>query len=265
MDKSNTVLAHEGVFVVIPESVLSADITSNAIRVYLVIRRFADKDLKMWPGRATIAKKARISVATVDRAIKELKDIGAVKVEQRRDPDNPNRLLTNLYTITVPILSDGGTLTSDGRGTLTDDGRGTLTSDEVTRTIELEPLELDTDTSNVVAQQSKNETDSQFDEFWGSYPKKKDKKKAHNAFNRLSASNKQKALEGVVRYAKYCEERQTESRFILHPSTFLNGHRWEDELDAVSDTDIPASGTTMEADVVARIFAQIENTEQDPF
>jgi len=64
-------------FAVIPESVLYADISHAAVRVYGVLRRHADKnDGTCHPGRKRIAEFAHMSPSHVDRAIQELVGIG---------------------------------------------------------------------------------------------------------------------------------------------------------------------------------------------
>jgi len=90
-------------FAVIPESVLYADISSNAVRVYGVLRRHADKDDgTCHPGRTRIAKLANIHERSVDRALRELESIGAIEVMHRVDPDNPKQFLSNQYRVLTP-------------------------------------------------------------------------------------------------------------------------------------------------------------------
>ena len=75
-----------------------------------------------------------------------------------------------------------------------------------------------------------NEDDSQFNEFWGQYPRKVGKQKAQKAFNKLDASTQQKALEGIARYTQFWEQQQTAVEYIPHPTSWINAGRWEDEL-----------------------------------
>ena len=69
-----------------------------------------------------------------------------------------------------------------------------------------------------------------FDEFWLKYPKKIAKAKCRDKYNQLSRSDQEEAIEGVIRYSKYWQINQTESKFIPHPITWLNQERWCDEL-----------------------------------
>lgn len=84
-------------FTIIPEWVLYANISANAVRLYGVLRRYADDHGTCWPSRKTVAEKCHADVKTVTRAIAELVEIGAVTVEARVDGEN--RQTTNLYVI----------------------------------------------------------------------------------------------------------------------------------------------------------------------
>lgn len=107
-------------FAIIPEAVLHADISSNAVRLYGVLNRYANSRGHAWPSRKTIAEKMRVSVATVDRAKDELVAIGALTVEPRTSPSgDPSSNLYILHTTLSPMRE--GLLTREGTGTLTDD------------------------------------------------------------------------------------------------------------------------------------------------
>ena len=68
----------------------------------------------------------------------------------------------------------------------------------------------------------KNNKENDFDKFWNLYPLKVQKKKAEVSWNRLSEANRAAALADVP-----C--RKFKEGFIPHPTTYLNGERWNDE------------------------------------
>jgi uncharacterized protein YdaU (DUF1376 family) len=75
-----------------------------------------------------------------------------------------------------------------------------------------------------------------FDSFWKSYPRKTDKQKALKAFEKLNPDN-----ELLSKIISHCSAAYsgTEKRYIPHPTTYLNGSRWEDEIiQSVSDEEI---------------------------
>lgn len=72
--------------------------------------------------------------------------------------------------------------------------------------------------------------DDAFERFWAIYPRHTNKKKAYNSFVKKcnDESVLQKMLSAIVDQ-KETEQWQNE-KFIPHPTTWLNGERWEDEI-----------------------------------
>jgi hypothetical protein len=69
-----------------------------------------------------------------------------------------------------------------------------------------------------------NENEQRFDEFWTTFPRKTDKARAKRSFLRLTKTEQELAVSNIQRL--YSE---TPAQFIPHPSTYLNGKRWEDQ------------------------------------
>ena len=110
-------------FAIIPEWIIHADISSNAVRLYAVLNRFANSQGRAWPSRKTLADLMRTSTATVDRAKDELVSIAALTIEHRTGPaGDPS---SNLY-----ILHTSSPVT---KGTPTDEERGMATRDALNR------------------------------------------------------------------------------------------------------------------------------------
>ena len=70
-----------------------------------------------------------------------------------------------------------------------------------------------------------------FDQFYTQYPKRVAKKDAEKAWAKLSVEERAKALEALPTHIRYWEAKGTEKQFIPYPATWLNGARFEDELD----------------------------------
>jgi hypothetical protein len=70
----------------------------------------------------------------------------------------------------------------------------------------------------------------EFNLFWAQYPKKVGKLTAQRSWEKLSQENQQKALEAIVEHRKYWAAKGTDWDYIAHASTWLNNHRFEDEL-----------------------------------
>jgi|1048.fasta_scaffold00085_32 hypothetical protein len=192
-------------FSIIPEWLLDSEVSHKAIRIYALIARYADNQtLTAWPARGTLATRAKCTVKSVDRAITELIEAGAIGKELRRDEGGQR---SSVYTL--KRIRGGDKITIGGRQ---NSHRG---GDKIairTITNELEPIE---------SMYSK-----QFELFWSSYPHKVDKARARKAFRKIDRKKLKPVVEGAQRFA---EDPNLPARaYIPYPATWLNGERWED-------------------------------------
>ena len=207
-------------FSIVPEWVLDSGISDRAVRVYALIARYADNDtLQAFPSRETLAKRAGCHVKSVDRAISELQNVGALIKSHRRSGD---AYQSNLYTVRrIPghlrtPQSPGGDTTVPRVGTGESLGRDTGVP--LTITTELEPQNIE----------PVNDISEQFNKFWAMYPRKKGKGQAIKAFEKaLLKTDLETILAGVEAYIEH--EDMYDPQFIAHPTTWLNGERWDDE------------------------------------
>ena len=82
-------------YAIVPEWVIDLPISAQAVRLYAVLNRYADKDDgTCFPAIATLARRMHTSNSTVKRALNELKKCGAVFVEPRYNAETKNRLAT---------------------------------------------------------------------------------------------------------------------------------------------------------------------------
>lgn len=110
-----------------------------------------------------------------------------------------------------------------------------------------------------------------FEKFWNTYPKKRDKKKAAVAFSRI------KNLPAIFDNIMQSLEQQKKSKqwqsdggqYIPYPTTWINGERWNDELEqqslvasgsACSDVSplLPVARSETEKQYQARVNKQLE-------
>lgn len=83
----------------IPHWVTFSDISDGALRLYLVLFKYASSDTATaYPSRRTLARDLRKSVKSVDNYTKELRDIGALKVIKRKRKGSKANY-TNLYCL----------------------------------------------------------------------------------------------------------------------------------------------------------------------
>ena len=76
-----------------------------------------------------------------------------------------------------------------------------------------------------------------FEVFWERYPKKLNKSKAKIAFNRECKSEEKLKiiLDALEQHKKQDDWMKENGKFIPHPTTWLNGRRWEDEINESSN------------------------------
>ena len=192
-------------FAVIPETVLYANIGHLAVRIYGVLRRHADQNGTCHPGRTRIAKLAHTNPRSVDRAIRELVEHGYITVHHRRDPNNPERYLSNKYVIySTPRAHDTTPLAH-----MTPPPRA---SDAVTKAKEPEP-------------------NNQFDEWWKLYPKKVNKQQALKAWNQHTKKTAaEHIIEATRRQLTTPDSALTrDPQYIPYPASWLNAGSYENE------------------------------------
>ena len=108
-------IVSEFYFSIIPEWLISSQVSDNALRVYSALYRFADKEKgTCYPSVATIGKKCNKSPSSVKRGLRELKLIGAIEVKERYIEDKGQT--SNLYILKLnPAFNNalGGQVNSD--------------------------------------------------------------------------------------------------------------------------------------------------------
>lgn len=75
------------------------------------------------------------------------------------------------------------------------------------------------------------ESIAMFETFYSEYPRKVSRKKAQEAWNKLCKDkdfDPDQAIANTINFARTCELLETETRYIPHPSTYLNQKRYED-------------------------------------
>ena len=90
------------------------------------------------------------------------------------------------------------------------------------------------------------EADPFFDVFWSEYPKKMNKSTAVKAWAKLKPDSEllNKIMEGLARWKQSESWQRDNGRFIPYPASWLNGRRWEDEVQTVSSSPRPSRTVT---------------------
>lgn len=224
-DELGTVESDLGPFAIVPEWLIDhPDLSDRAVRLYAVLARVAGSRGSAWPGRKTLAARLRCSPSALDRALRELREAGAVTVTARTSATG--RRTSNLYRLhlhpspqVVRVI-----VTGDDDPLVTGDEVTTLTDSQeerqgVLRTPGGASPATSTDPPALVA--------AQFKDWWSTYPRKVGKRTAEAAWRRA----RKRAPVGVLLEGarRYRDDPNRRDAFTAHPTTWLNRDGWQDD------------------------------------
>lgn len=190
-------------FAIVPEWVLVEP--SDVVKLYAILDRFAGKDGQLWPGQVVLAEKMECSDRHVRKLLARMREMGALEVVRRRfNGSTIYRLIKERPE--QPFLTD-----RNGGSTLTGTG---------------EPPN-ESQSERAKERESPLVSDLPFETFWQHYPRKTDKGGARKAWAKaIKKATIGTITAGAQRYA--ADPNLPEPQFIPHPSTWLNGERWND-------------------------------------
>ena len=105
-----------------------------------------------------------------------------------------------------------------------------------------------------------------FDAFWAMYPRKVEKAKARQRWGRLTEAKRRAAMEALPLHVAAWEQRG-DPQFIPHPTTWLNGQRWEDDPTSVGGRPVqPSTRHGRSNEAMARFLngTRADNREELP-
>ena len=175
--------------------------------VLAVLADRADKDTgQCWPSLARISEDTEMSPRTVMRKLAYLEDSGLITRTQRDKQ-------STLYTIGHTDLGSTATVTH-GLGHSDLGGRVTVTHEPISKNL---PENIDTITNSL------------FEDFWALYPKRVGKGQARKAFaSAIKKATWEELRAGLQAYVD--SQVGVDPKFIRHPSTWLSGEGWLDEI-----------------------------------
>lgn len=98
-------------FAIVPEWLLYSSVSAQAIRLYGVLNRHADKIGRARPSRRRMADLMHVSRKTIDRSLDELESIGAVTIKpnySQRGDQTTNGYVVNVVPKGATQMSMGG-------------------------------------------------------------------------------------------------------------------------------------------------------------
>ena len=169
----------------------------------------ADKETNQcWPSYARLCQDTEMSMATITRKLSYLEEHSFIYRTKRKNT-------STLYTLRVS--------TTDAHVERSD----THTEHSSTLPVSIEPINDNLPmkpTNRIIVMNEFN-----FDDFWHVYPRKIAKNAARRAYDSaLKKVTADEILSAVKIFS--ANSRSTEKQYIPHPSTWLNGERWLDDV-----------------------------------
>ena len=91
--------------------------------------------------------------------------------------------------------------------------------------------------NNNIYMNTTHKTITEFDQWWDTYPRKVEKYKAATLFPKIRLEVEFDTLiKATEKYAEAVKDK--EKKFIPHPTTWLNGRRWNDPVEASEENDM---------------------------
>jgi hypothetical protein len=184
-----------------------------------------------WPGVKDLRKRTGLSKSAVWEATDR-----AVRLRELRVEPHAGRNRTHRYTVLILDRSESEP-SEIGTDTVQNlDRNGSESGPKPSLTLN-NPQSLDRGAKGTEAKRkAKAEPDEDFTAFWAAYPRKVAKPAALRAWSKTA--QERPPLPDILTAIERHKRQWHDPKFIPHPASWLNGHRWEDEL----NTPAPAAG-----------------------
>ena len=206
----------------------------SALLVMLALADFCNDEGECWPSMASIAAKARLTERGAQKVIRRMEAQGHLSVDV-----GGGRKRCNVYRIAMrnPEHETPNHVHPEPRSPRTAEHKPRTEVQETPNTGSPEPSRNHQGTVKVSRIASET-----FEDFWRVYPRKTDKGKARQAYVKALTKTDPETLKAAAQRFKDLPGR--EAKFTPHPTTWLNGERWDDELDAPAQHTPPSQSDT---------------------
>lgn len=210
-------------YAIIPANVrYDTRLSPNEKILYSEITALSQKDGYCFASNSYFAELYGVTKSTVSRWISNLQSNGYVKV------DLVKNIKGEIEMRRIILFGDGSDLyakmdigyTQKAQEGIRKKRKGNITS-------------INNTSINNTPIPPKGDVDTLFDRFWRAYPKHKAKESALKAFKKLKPDESllMDMLNAIADQLDTDDWKRNSGQYIPHPATWLNGHRWEDEVD----------------------------------
>jgi hypothetical protein len=176
---------------------------------------------KAWPGIEDLMHRTGLSRSSINENTKEAVALGELQVEPYCGPHHTHR-----YTLQILNRSDSGPFRIETDTFQILDPNPPDSGPKPSLTLK-NPHSLDRESAKT---KPKAAEDPEFAAFWDRYPRKTAKPTAIKAW-RATIQDRPPVAELLVALDRHIVSGQwRENRFVPHPATWLNQHRWADEI-----------------------------------
>jgi hypothetical protein len=184
--------------------------------VLFILSNYADEKNSCFPSEKHLGKLCGISDRQVRRCLLWLKENNFIEIENVEGKSN--RYYLNIDSMDTQDHPPRTQTTSNTKDDTKDIYPPINHSSELRKYIYK-------DKRQIIYEATDNKW---FELFWKKYPRKVSKKEAKRIFMNLDEDKKLKVLKAVPIFSE--SVKNTEEKYIPHPSTWLNQERWEDSL-----------------------------------
>ena len=182
--------------------------------VLLALATYSNAEGVCFPSHQRLSKDTHIPTRSVIRAMQWLEDNGYIKTQRRTGS-------YNLYVIT----SMEEQMEDETTAKLAHEVESNITQLDISK-------KTNSNLTTSTAKLAHPHDTPAFLAFWQAYPRRVGKGSARTAFSKaIKYTDANEIIQGAIAYAAYCKEMGTERQYIPHASTWLNGERWDDELE----------------------------------
>lgn len=207
--------------------------------VLLALADHADNKGRCWPSMESIASKCGVSRSLVVEKVKELKEYRLITASRRFNDDGHRQ--SNMYQLHMQTTLSPDYLRRENQRRLNLHGDNLRRKTHAPKSRFRGPDVQDLDSNHhessgtittpynppvgvCADEHTHTRADDGFEQFYAAYPRKDNRLRAQRAWRRLKKAEKVAAMVAIA-----TQFQGVDREFIPHPSTYLNGKRWEDE------------------------------------
>lgn len=225
-----------------------SELTGNEWKVHLAMADLANEghEYLVWASEAWLATRCRVSVRTVKRAIRAMLERGYL--EDRGRCPRGGQVGVQTYRFVLPGAVDklsnvwtscptsGQVVHETGQVVHAHGGDTALLDKPKTNSYAQPDAQQELRTREMPPQ----EVEVRFDEFWATYPRRKDRLRALACWRARirEGVSPDDLIAAATAYANECAARGTRPEFIKHGATFIGSNgSWSEYLEAASTND----------------------------